>query len=76
MLDHMLDGRFIFGISPGGLATDAEVFESLHADRPAMFLEGINHILKIWNPKRPTTSKASSGTSRPRHKWNSLSVKA
>ena len=26
MLDHMLDGRLIFGISPGGLATDAEVW--------------------------------------------------
>ena len=29
MLDHMLDGRFNFGISPGGLATDAEVFGNL-----------------------------------------------
>ena len=26
MLDHMLDGRFIFGISPGGLLSDAEAF--------------------------------------------------
>ena len=25
MLDHMLDGRFIFGISPGGLLSDAEI---------------------------------------------------
>jgi alkanesulfonate monooxygenase SsuD/methylene tetrahydromethanopterin reductase-like flavin-dependent oxidoreductase (luciferase family) len=33
MLDHMLDGRFNFGISPGGLASDAEVFGSLDADR-------------------------------------------
>lgn len=53
MLDHMLDGRFIFGISPGGLATDAEVFGSLNADRPAMFLEGINHVLKIWEGEAP-----------------------
>jgi alkanesulfonate monooxygenase SsuD/methylene tetrahydromethanopterin reductase-like flavin-dependent oxidoreductase (luciferase family) len=53
MLDHMLDGRFIFGISPGGLATDAEVFGSLNADRQAMFLEGINHVLKIWESEAP-----------------------
>lgn len=53
MLDHMLDGRFIFGISPGGLASDAEAFGSLDADRPAMFLEGINTVLKIWESEVP-----------------------
>ena len=39
MLDHMLDGRLIFGISPGGLLSDAELFGNLEADRNAMFLE-------------------------------------
>jgi len=53
MLDHMLDGRLIFGISPGGLASDAEVFGNLDADRPAMFLEGINTVLKIWESEAP-----------------------
>lgn len=53
MLDHMLDGRLNFGISPGGLATDAEVFGSLNADRAAMFLEGINTVLKIWESEAP-----------------------
>jgi alkanesulfonate monooxygenase SsuD/methylene tetrahydromethanopterin reductase-like flavin-dependent oxidoreductase (luciferase family) len=48
MLDHLLDGRFIFGISPGGLLSDAEVFGNLDADRNAMFLEAINQILAIW----------------------------
>lgn len=57
MLDHMLDGRFIFGISPGGLATDAEAFGSLNADRPAMFLEGINQVLKIWESEAPYNIK-------------------
>ena len=47
MLDHMLDGRFIFGISPGGLLSDAEAFGNLDADRNAMFLEAINTVLKI-----------------------------
>ena len=48
MLDHMLDGRLIFGISPGGLLSDAELFGNLDADRNAMFLELINQVLEIW----------------------------
>jgi alkanesulfonate monooxygenase SsuD/methylene tetrahydromethanopterin reductase-like flavin-dependent oxidoreductase (luciferase family) len=53
MLDHMLDGRFIFGISPGGLMSDAEVFGNLDADRNAMFLECINQVLEIWKSEPP-----------------------
>ncbi len=53
MIDHMLDGRFNFGISPGGLASDAEVFGNLDNDRAAMFLEGINTVLKIWETEAP-----------------------
>src|SRR3977135_4328846 len=33
MLDHMLDGRLILGISPGGLLSDAELFGTLR-DQP------------------------------------------
>lgn len=53
MLDHMLDGRFLFGISPGGLLSDAEVFGNLDADRNAMFLEAINQVLAIWEGEPP-----------------------
>src|SRR5437879_3281160 len=53
MLDHMLDGRLIFGISPGGLLSDAEVFGNLEADRNAMFLEAINQVLQIWASDPP-----------------------
>src|ERR1700722_6264245 len=53
MLDHLLDGRFIFGISPGGLPSDAEVFGNLDADRNEMFLEAINQVLKIWTSEPP-----------------------
>jgi alkanesulfonate monooxygenase SsuD/methylene tetrahydromethanopterin reductase-like flavin-dependent oxidoreductase (luciferase family) len=53
MLDHMLDGRFIFGISPGGLLSDAEAFGNLEADRNAMFLEAINTVLRIWETDPP-----------------------
>lgn len=48
MLDHMLEGRFIFGISPGGLMSDAEVFGNLDKDRNEMFVESINMVLDIW----------------------------
>jgi alkanesulfonate monooxygenase SsuD/methylene tetrahydromethanopterin reductase-like flavin-dependent oxidoreductase (luciferase family) len=53
MLDHMLDGRLIFGISPGGLLSDAELFGNLEADRNAMFLEAINQVLRIWAGEPP-----------------------
>ena len=53
MLDHLLDGRFIFGISPGGLLSDAEIFGNLDADRNAMFLEAINQVLAIWSGEPP-----------------------
>jgi len=53
MLDHMLEGRLIFGISPGGLLSDAELFGNLDADRNAMFLEAINQVLQIWASEAP-----------------------
>ena len=53
MLDHLLDGKCNFGISPGGLASDAEVFGNLDADRNEMFLECINTVLKIWESDAP-----------------------
>src|SRR6267378_1638437 len=57
MLDHLLDGRFIFGISPGGLMSDAEAFGTIDADRRAMFLEAINHVLAIWAGEPPYNLK-------------------
>ncbi|MCZ8103838.1 MAG: LLM class flavin-dependent oxidoreductase [Burkholderiales bacterium] len=53
MLDHMLEGRFILGISPGGLLSDAELFGNLDANRNEMFLECINHVLDIWTRQPP-----------------------
>src|SRR5213079_894116 len=53
MLDHLLDGRFIFGISPGGLMSDAEVFGNFKKDRNAIFLESINMVLDIWKKDGP-----------------------
>ena len=53
MLDHLLEGRFNFGISPGGLLSDAEVFGNLDANRNEMFLEAINQVLAIWAGEAP-----------------------
>lgn len=53
MLDHLLDGRLIFGISPGGLLSDAEIFGNLDNDRNAMFLEGIDMVLALWSQDPP-----------------------
>ena len=54
MLDHMLEGRLMFGISPGGLMSDAEVFGNLDKDRNAMFVECIDMVLDIWKGSAPT----------------------
>jgi alkanesulfonate monooxygenase SsuD/methylene tetrahydromethanopterin reductase-like flavin-dependent oxidoreductase (luciferase family) len=53
MLDHLLDGRFNFGISPGGLPSDAEVFGNLGPHRGEMFLESIEQVLRIWRSEPP-----------------------
>ena len=53
MLDHLLEGRLIMGISPGGLMSDAEVYGNLGRDRNAMFVECINTVLKIWASEPP-----------------------
>jgi alkanesulfonate monooxygenase SsuD/methylene tetrahydromethanopterin reductase-like flavin-dependent oxidoreductase (luciferase family) len=57
MLDHMLEGRLNFGISPGGLMSDAEIFGSMDKDRNAMFLESINMVLDIWAGESPYNLK-------------------
>lgn len=57
MLDHMLGGRFILGISPGALPSDAEALGNFDMPRPAMFLEAINHVLNIWSSEPPYNLK-------------------
>ncbi len=53
MLDHLLDGRLIFGISPGGLLSGAEAYGNLGRDRAEMFLEGSDTVLAIWTSAAP-----------------------
>ncbi|MES2535514.1 MAG: LLM class flavin-dependent oxidoreductase [Pseudomonadota bacterium] len=53
MLDHMLEGRLLFGISPGGLMSDVELFGNLDKDRTEMLVESIDMILSIWAQEPP-----------------------
>jgi len=53
MLDHLLDGRLIVGISPGGLPSDAEMCGNLGANRGKMFVEAIDQVLAIWRGEPP-----------------------
>ena len=53
MFDHLSGGRFILGISPGALTSDAEALGILQDDRNKMFAEAIDVILKIWELDPP-----------------------
>jgi alkanesulfonate monooxygenase SsuD/methylene tetrahydromethanopterin reductase-like flavin-dependent oxidoreductase (luciferase family) len=53
MFDHMAKGRFILGISPGALSSDAEALGMLEQDRNRMFAEAIDVILAIWEREAP-----------------------
>jgi len=53
MFDHLSEGRFIFGVSPGALTSDAESLGILEQDRNKMFAEAIDVILAIWEREPP-----------------------
>jgi alkanesulfonate monooxygenase SsuD/methylene tetrahydromethanopterin reductase-like flavin-dependent oxidoreductase (luciferase family) len=53
MFDHLSQGRFIFGVSPGALTSDAEALGILEQDRNRMFAESIDVILAIWSSDPP-----------------------
>ena len=53
MFDHLAEGRFILGISPGALLSDAEALGIIGEDRNKMFAEAIDVILAIWERDPP-----------------------
>lgn len=53
MFDHLAEGRFIFGISPGTLRSDREVLDILDEDTNKMFADAIDVILAIWEREPP-----------------------
>lgn len=54
MFDQLCEGRFIFGIGAGGLASDFELFQMPDvATRGQMLAESIQTILEIWKQDPP-----------------------
>lgn len=53
MFDHLARGRFIFGVSPGALRSDAEALGLLEEDRNKLFADAIDVILAIWEREPP-----------------------
>ncbi len=54
MFDHLAKGRFLFGIGPGGLASDMELFGVLDGQvRNQKMAESIDIILDIWKSDPP-----------------------
>ena len=53
MFDHLSNGRFILGVSPGALPSDAEVLGILGEDRAQIFAESIAVITRIWQSEPP-----------------------
>jgi alkanesulfonate monooxygenase SsuD/methylene tetrahydromethanopterin reductase-like flavin-dependent oxidoreductase (luciferase family) len=53
MFDHLSGGRFILGVSPGALTSDAEALGILDEDRNKMFAEAIDVITAIWEGEPP-----------------------
>ena len=46
MMDNMLEGRFIWGIGPGGQPSDIEIFGNMELDRNEKMVEAFDQILK------------------------------
>jgi alkanesulfonate monooxygenase SsuD/methylene tetrahydromethanopterin reductase-like flavin-dependent oxidoreductase (luciferase family) len=53
MVDTLLEGRFILGVAPGGLPSDAEMMGSRDDDRNALFVESIEHMIALWTQPPP-----------------------
>lgn len=53
MFDHLSNGRFILGVSPGALPSDAELLGILEEDRNGMFADAVEVIVKLWESDPP-----------------------
>jgi alkanesulfonate monooxygenase SsuD/methylene tetrahydromethanopterin reductase-like flavin-dependent oxidoreductase (luciferase family) len=51
--DHLVEGRYIMGVGPGGLGSDFELFETLEKNRSEMMGESIEIIHEIWRSDPP-----------------------
>ena len=67
MMDNMLEGRFIWGIGPGGQPSDIEAFGNSDIDRNKKMVEVFDQIMELWWGEAPFDIKGefnSIGTQR------------
>src|SRR5262249_10021319 len=53
MFDHLSQGRFVMGVSPGALTSDSEAIGILEEDRNKIFADAIDVILAVWERDPP-----------------------
>ena len=54
LFDNLSEGRFLFGIGPGGLVSDAEMYGHHDpAERQRMMLAAIDIVLELWRGEPP-----------------------
>src|SRR5258708_1075729 len=53
MFDHLAEGRFILGVSPGALTSDAEALGILDEDRNKIYPEAIHAISPLCERRPP-----------------------
>ena len=68
MLDHMSGGRLLFGIGPGGLPSDTELFGDVEPkERGRRMIEAVETIQRIWAAEPPY---GIPGPTWPVRRWN------
>jgi alkanesulfonate monooxygenase SsuD/methylene tetrahydromethanopterin reductase-like flavin-dependent oxidoreductase (luciferase family) len=53
MFDHLSQGRFVMGVSPGALPSDCEAIGIFDDDRNKIFADAIDVILAVWERDPP-----------------------
>jgi alkanesulfonate monooxygenase SsuD/methylene tetrahydromethanopterin reductase-like flavin-dependent oxidoreductase (luciferase family) len=51
--DHLVEGRYVMGVGPGGLGSDFELFQTFEKNRSEMMIESVEMIHKIWTSDPP-----------------------
>src|SRR3954466_11186155 len=69
MVDTLLEGRFILGVGPGGLPSDAEMFQTMDEDRNAIFVEAMDHMLALWTGEPPYRRRGRRWTLTTERTW-------
>src|SRR4051794_16018304 len=69
MVDTLLEGRFILGVGPGGLPSDAEMMETMDQDRNAIFVEAMDHMLALWPDEPPYRRRGRRWTLTTERTW-------